>query len=267
MSNRPHLFFFALSLALFGCDGDLNPGPDASTGIDAALADGGGLLDGGRGDASAASDAGIDASRSCDTPEGCDPRSPDGCPSEGRCVLVSATSSCEPTAGSLGPDDSCMYATDCAPGLACFDTPSGGRCGRICCPGDETCVDGATCGGSGVLIDGTETHWGRCLAPRRCDVLSPSDTCEMREGCYIVDSGGNTECRVAGTGQADSPCAVQEDCESGFFCGGIGATRCVRICRIDAEDCPDDEGRCIAQAHSPAGTGFCTTDSTTLRRE
>lgn len=261
MSNR---LIFALTLAIAGCSSGPD-GADASAPRDAALADGGGLLDGGA-DAAGFADGGGDAGGVVACAGACDPRMPGQCGDGESCVLAGESSSCEAMwTGSIGPEGPCMYATDCAPGLACFETPDGGRCGRVCCPGDSTCIDGASCGGSGVLIDGTATPWGRCLPPRSCDVLAPEDSCEMREGCYIVDSAGNTECRFAGGGEAGAPCATQEDCRSGFFCGGIAETRCVRICRIDGEPCPIDEGRCMAQAHSPEGTGFCTIDSTTAR--
>lgn len=250
-------------LTLAGCEVG-RAHDDASIGRDAALADGGGLLDGGGNDAGAMLDAGIDASAACEAVS-CDPTSPDGCAVGESCVLHGALSSCEASAGSFGPGSPCVYVADCAPGLACFETRGGGICGRICCPGDDTCVEGASCGGSGILVDGTETSWGRCLPPRDCDVLRPEDDCEPREGCYIVDSAGNTECRVAGTGEAGAACSVQQDCSAGFFCGGIGATHCVRICRLDGAPCPDDEGRCVAQAHSPAGTGLCTIDASTAR--
>jgi hypothetical protein len=150
---------------------------------------------------------------------------------------------------------------DCMPGLACFatDTAGVGVCGRVCCPGDATgCVGDLFCAGSGILIDATQTSWGRCLPSRSCDVLDPQAVCEEREGCYVIDTQGNTECRVAGLGGAGDPCYEQQDCQSGFFCGGIGALRqCVRICAIGGIDCPIDEGVCVAQAHSPAGSGFC----------
>ncbi len=249
-----------LLVLLAGCDPG-HGGPDGSVTRDAELADGAPF------DAGALTDAGTalrDGSwpwATCPPTVPCDPRSADGCGAES-CVLWSASSSCEPTTGALGPGVSCDSVMGCAPGLACFRTREGtGVCGRICCAADEAgCTAGLSCGGSGVLVDGTATEWGRCLPLRSCDVLDPSTSCETREGCYIVDALGNTQCRLAGTGDAGDPCVEQEDCQSGFFCGGVATTRrCVRICRIGAEDCDSGE-RCVAQAHSPAGTGFCTAE-------
>lgn len=260
MSMR--LSLLLTSFVLAGCDASAPATPDARVPRDAALLDGGPLLDGG-----APHDSGApitDAGASLCLVAACDPRSPDGC-DEGSCVLWTESSSCETSPGGYSAGTSCASTMDCAPGLACFLTPEGGKCGRICCPGDE-CTDGAICAGSGVLVDGTESSWGRCLPPRSCDVLRPSESCESREGCYIVDAEGATQCRVAGTAGAGEACAAQEDCQSGFFCGGItGSRRCVRICRLGAGECPASEGRCVAQAHSPEGTGFCTLDATTAR--
>jgi hypothetical protein len=255
-------------LAMAGCDDGVTMTLDGAPVRDAAVSDGGGLLDGGTYDAGgpitdgAASDAG---SPLCVEPV-CDPRSADGC-TGGACALWGDAASCEDAAGSLGPGAECATVDACAAGLACFDVDGVGRCGRICCPGDATaCADGARCGGAGLLIDGAATVWGRCLPRRTCDVLNAAASCEPREGCYIVDATGMTECRVAGSAGAGESCNVQEDCAGGFFCGGIGsAKRCVRICTIGGDDCPVAEGRCVAQVHTPAGSGLCTFDAMTAR--
>lgn len=270
MSIRLLVPLVALSLGAAGCDSGVPEIPDGARMRDAAVADGGGLLDAGATlDAAAPFDAPFDAGGSalCMVAT-CDPRLPaTGC-AVGQCSLHAADASCETEAGSLSAGAECTAASDCAPGLACFLAEGRGVCGRVCCPADgEACVDeGATCGGSGVLIDGTETSWGRCLARRTCDVLEPERTCEAREGCYIVDRDGATECRVAGSGGPGDSCEVQEDCASGFFCGGFGpGKRCVRICRIGAGDCPTEEGRCVMQSQTPVGVGLCTLDSTSAR--
>lgn len=228
-----------------------------------------GLSEGGiiREDAGARPDApGSDASSDAGTSmcEGlCDPRSEDGCP-DGTCVLSGESPSCELDAGAADEGAACDSVTACAHGLACFRAArsSGGVCAQICCPGDaSSCGDVARCGGDGVLVDGTETSWGRCVLPRPCDLLAAELTCEAREGCYVVDPGGTTECRLAGSAGAGDACVVPEDCASGLFCGGIGERTCLRVCSIASpRTCTGDE-RCVAQTYSPEGTGVCVLDT------
>lgn len=267
MSMR--LLVFASLVAFAACDGAASSDSDATVPRDVAapVLDGSGLLDAGSGRLDAGPSH-VDAGVSLCQVGACDPLFPGGCGAR-LCVLWGEASSCEDTPGTYSAGTPCETTMDCAPGLACFRTrEGGGECGRICCPEADACTDGAVCGGSGVLVDGTATSWGWCLPPRTCDVLRHDEVCEEREGCYIVDAEGHTECRVAGTGGPGDPCEAQEDCQPGFFCGGIESTRgrCVRICRLGADDCPPAEGRCVAQRHSPDGTGFCTIDAATARR-
>lgn len=263
-----HLPFWVCcaSLALGGCDPE-GPASDGGLYRDATFTDSGGLLDGGIPEAGpprpdgSISDAGGPA---CDTST-CDPRSGEGCGAPSSCVLVEAEPACHEAAGGLAPGMDCTSTEDCAVGAACFEVEGRGLCARICCPGDSAACDGdQTCGGSGRLVDGTASEWGRCLPRRTCDVLDPTSTCEAREGCYIVDLEGTTECRYAGTAGAGEPCVDQQDCQAGFFCGGIGAAKsCRRICDLARMDCPAAEGRCVRQAHSPDGSGICTLDMAT----
>ncbi len=271
MSNRSLALLSLATLFYAACDSDAAL-PDASLRRDAAVSDGGGFLDGGSVDAAPLPvDAGsIDAGEPlCDVLV-CDPREASASCRSGSCVLWSGAPSCEETAaGLLTTGMTCAGVGECASGLACFEAADGvGVCGQVCCPTDPTgCAVGSRCGGAGVLVDGTVTLWGRCLAVRSCDLLRPAATCEAREACYLLDSTRLTECRIAGVGGAGDACDVQEDCQAGFFCGGIaGARRCVRICSIREDNCPIEEGRCVAQAHTPDGVGLCTIDMTTMRR-
>lgn len=254
------------AMALVACD-DSNAMPDAGLTRDGAVGDGGGLLDGGPVDAAVpASDAGtVDAGEPLCDIAACDPRTPrSGCPDA--CTLWSASPGCNDTSEArLTAGMPCTDVGQCAPGLACFLEGSSGVCGRVCCPDNGDCPVGSRCGGSGMLVDGTSTRWGRCLAQRSCDLLRV-DSCEAREGCYLIDTTSMTECRIAGTAGAGEPCDVQEDCRAGFFCGGVlGARRCVRICDLRADDCPAAEGRCVAQTHTVAfeNVGLCTLDMMT----
>lgn len=271
--SKFHLVLCLASLvSLTGCP-DADPTPiDASLMRDAAVEDGGGFLDAGTLDASPpARDAGPAADAGaplCDVME-CDPREPAvGC-STGACVLWSDDPACSSEMpGRLSAGMPCAEVGECGGGLACFLVDGAGVCAPVCCPTEDTaCAVGSRCGGSGVLVDGTETGWGRCVAQVSCELLAAETGCEPREACYLVDTTMMTECRLAGTAGAGESCAVQEDCQPGFFCGGIAAARrCVRLCRIAAGDCPTAEGRCIAQSHTPADIGLCTMDMTTFNR-
>ncbi|MGE0784423.1 MAG: hypothetical protein AB7S26_01955 [Sandaracinaceae bacterium] len=249
------------AFALAGCD-DGAPRMDGGRPRDATVGDAF-LLDSGPAYDATAADGGSVGDGStiwtCDVST-CDPRSGVGCEPGLSCVLREDAPACVDDPGALAPGYDCMDNADCAAGAACFLLPGGGgRCERICCPGDpNACDTGARCGGSGRLIDGRDTSWGRCLPERQCRVLESGSDCESREGCYIIDSDGTTECRVAGMGVAGDRCMMQEDCQAGFFCGGLGGIRsCRRICDINRPACPIDEGRCVAQTYSPTGTGIC----------
>jgi len=234
---------------------------DAPAAFDSALTEGGIIRD----DTSATFDAAaIDGGRdagpaTCESV--CDPRSSgDGCIDEMRCVLSAEEPACSVAFGPAEAGEACTALDACAPGLACFRAArtTGGVCGLVCCPGDGTrCPGSARCGGDGMLVDGTTTAWGRCVPPRPCSVLSPELTCEAREGCYVIDGVGGTECRLAGTGEAGDSCTVPEDCAGGLFCGGLSERTCLRICSLTmTRACTSDE-RCVAQTYSPDGTGIC----------
>lgn len=259
-----HWVALSCALALVACD----DGPHLSDGSierDGAISDAGGLLDGGQPADGAATDAGEpDAGWICDI-SACDPRDETSCDT-GLCALWTGEPTCEDAHdGVLAPGAVCAYAEDCAAGLACFMTLTGGVCARPCCLGDEVgCAVGSRCGGSGRLVDRTETSWGRCLSLRSCELLRP--VCEEREGCYLLDGSGMTECRIAGTSGAGERCSVQEECQAGFFCGGLASQKmCIRLCAVAADTCPVAEGRCVQQAHTPVGVGLCTMDAMTAR--
>lgn len=216
-----------------------------------------------------ASDATADAYRvdapptAC--PAACDPtlRGRDTCLDSASCLLRGA----EPTCGAPGTQtlgQVCETVDACAAGLACFRAArtSGGICAPVCCTADPSACTMGRCGGDGVLVDGTTTSYGRCVLPRTCDVLAPELTCEMREGCFIVDAEGHTECRTAGGRLLGESCTLPEDCGAGLFCGGLETRTCLRICAIDtARGCGADE-RCVAQTYSPVGSGICVAIAT-----
>lgn len=255
-----------LALVLVACGDDTGGEADAGAPRDAALVEGGvvprdaaaspdaGAADGG----GASTDAGAAACLN-----GCDPREPSSCGDDaGVCALHDREAECVAMLGELTEGEVCAAEDACAGGLACWGrgTSGEGVCGRICCPsergvcGDEREVD---CGTGAMLVTGVPTSWGRCGPVRTCDVLAPS-ACGPGEGCYIETEPLRAVCRWAGTRDVGEPCAEARDCLPGFFCGGVPMRACVRVCRVDdPASCPPEEGRCVAQAYSPAGSGVC----------
>ncbi|MDQ3031608.1 MAG: hypothetical protein M3Y87_04265 [Myxococcota bacterium] len=253
---------------LAGCSSDRPELDDAGMGRDAALQEGGVVPTDGGPDGAARTDAGaIDAGTVAACAGGeCDPRDIGGCPGEdaGVCALRDRLPACVASVGEVTEGESCVGDTDCAAALACFrDGGSVGICARVCCPGEiGVCGDETDerfyCRADGVLASGIATSWGRCSELRTCDVLAPERACAMGEGCYIESERMRSVCRYAGSGDVGAMCERQTDCRAGFFCAGVMTSTCVRICRLDdAASCPDAEGRCVAQAYSPPGSGVC----------
>ncbi len=265
---KPIAFSFVI-LAVASCTSTEMMGqPDAAIGRDAALQEGGvspadaGFVS----DATSAQDASQghgDAAIACMIGE-CDPRLIGGCADGGVCVLADRVAECVPSAGTGFAGSHCADEMDCGPGLACFRESASGVCARVCCPGEiGVCGDPtdseAYCRADGVLASGIVTSWGRCTGLRSCDVLAPSLVCTGDEGCYIDIEPQRSVCRPAGTGDVGERCGAQSDCRPGFFCGGLAAQTCIRICRLsDPRSCPTSEGRCVEQAYSPPGSGVCT---------
>ena len=233
---------------------------DAGRDRDGTIVDSTLVRDDASGDAIVAADGtGLDARTPPACGGSCDPRDPLAC-ATGECVLQAGTPMCTPSAGAGLAGSTCAYPEDCAAGLACFaDGAAGlGICAPLCCPRDATCAPTQRCGGSGELVRGGTTSWGRCVPVRGCDLAHPELACAAREGCYIVDSDGHTECLVAGVALEGEPCARSDDCAAGGVCAGIAGMSCARVCLLDTpRDCGVDR-RCEAQAYSPPGTGICT---------
>ena len=263
-----NVFLFSLFVGALACGdagGDAPPIPDGGTFRDATVVDGAWLMDasprdaGGRADAGAAADAG---GPSCGWTE-CDPLE-DTCDGDTSCRLtVDGTMCAEPGTTAIAEGGACTSSDECAPGLDCFRRGDGGVCGRPCCPGRDDVCDGETsCNGPGVLVDGTDSEWWSCVPARACQPLAAGEACEPGEGCYIVSSTGDTDCRRAGAADVGDSCAEQSDCAPGLFCAGLSSPTCVRICSLgDAgtgATCPSGEGSCRAYSHSPPGTGLCT---------
>jgi hypothetical protein len=254
------------SLAL-GCGSDDDgPPPDDGGRRDALVVDGGPEPDGSVASDGGGLDGAVDAGFVGCSRGACDP-SVGVCGDAGVCVLDESAPRCVDVGmeGELGKGEACMTPDDCARGLACVMRRGGGVCAALCCPDESaTCGDlTERCAGTGTLVDGTPTDWWTCVGPRTCDVLEPDATCDPGEGCYIVSSSRDTDCRRAGALDVGDACVMQEDCGPGLFCLiGAPMPTCARICAIGATSgpraCPSGEGSCIAYAYSPDGTGICT---------
>ncbi len=178
------------------------------------------------------------------------------------CRFVAGAPACianAPDAGMGAAGSHCAYDVDCAAGLTCFANAGSGICGRACCRTRDDCASTQRCRGDGLLVDGTVTSWARCLPPAACDLAHPD--CATREGCYIVDGVGTTECLLAGSVGAGAACMGASDCMPGYVCAGLTTRTCVAICLLGStaphQGCAATE-HCSAQAYSPAGTGICT---------
>jgi hypothetical protein len=257
-----------VAVGLAGCSGGSPGSRDAGSPRDAtivdstivpsdATVDAHGSLDGGP-----VNDAGPSACGGA-----CDPRVHDACGAAMACRLGPGGPSCVPTAttADAGPPaiegGACTSGADCESGLACYATGTGtGTCGRPCCGTRMDCASSERCRGDGMLVDGTVTAWGECLPPLYCDLMHPMATCAAREGCYIVDEVGTTECLSAGSAVAGAACAGASDCVPGNVCAGLTIRTCVPICFLGSTEphmgCATTE-HCEAQAYSPAGTGIC----------
>jgi len=221
-------------------------------------------------DAGAGGDGGgVDAATippepSCElAPGACDPRSPDSCGETLTCVIEGETTSCasQPTLN-IREGQSCAYGYDCTPGLSCVNTRSRGPiCMRPCCPsagGD--CMESERCASRVRDSEGRELlGWGVCRASTACNPLQSDRSCEEGEACYVVSAERRTDCRAEGTGTRGSACRAANDCAAGFYCQERmdRAGTCVRLCALDAPECPEAEGRCQEFALIPAGLGLC----------
>ncbi len=187
----------------------------------------------------------------------CEPTEASGDCSDDVCALVGSAPACVSSLGGLAAGDPCSEPSDCGFGLACFKKGNAGICGVICCAsaGDAGCGADERCGGPGTLVDDTPTAWAECLPRRACDLLAGTG-CEPGEGCYLVDSGGLTDCREEGTLLEGQGCSEPEDCAPGMSCLGLEVSACRVICDAD-EDCGG--GKTCVDANLPGlpGLGHC----------
>jgi hypothetical protein len=247
--------------AAIGCSSGTPSQPDGGAARDATIAD---STIGADAIVDAPIDAGdaLDATHACGG--ACDPTASLACSDGMRCTFAHGVTACVSAtdAGVAHAGDPCSTEDACGGGLACFATATTGTgsCAAVCCPMASACDPSMRCRGDGTLVDGQATAWGRCLPPIACDLAHPDHACATREGCYIVDSMGHTECLVAGTVPPAGACAGPADCVPGYVCAGLTSRSCAQICFL-ASTAPHqgcaDLMHCQAQAYSPSGTGIC----------
>jgi hypothetical protein len=208
-------------------------------------------------------DARADAAATCE-PKPCNPTDGSLCSSGKTCALFEGAPLCVSSVERREAGASCERSAECAPGLSCFREGEGdntGVCGQVCCPADGSgCGSEQRCEGQAVLLDGSETQWGRCVEVG-CDILNPVESCGSGEACYIASSTGDTECMPVGSVEEGEPCQRQRDCAPGLSCAGLHSPTCKRVCSLNPgrePQCRAGEGNCVAYAQSPEGTGLCT---------
>lgn len=132
--------------------------------------------------------------------------------------------------------------------LAC-STPA--ERGEGCGDSDE-CAEGLACVETSALADP-----GVCM--ETCDPTA-SWLCESGEVCLdVADAPDRGVCHLGGALPVGASCLDRElDCVSGAVCITFseGArVECVKACRLDGDDCADDE-RCAILIEE-RGAGFC----------
>lgn len=252
---------------LGACGGSGPDTPDAATRLDATIVETGLAFDDATSDASSFTDA-LTPQRDGGTSlcrGTCDPARASGCGVGEQCVLHDVEAACGPV-GTAARGSACTSVDDCAVGLACFRAePGSGVCDRVCCPGGTDCAASEVCGGDGRLVDGTETSWARCIAPRSCALLEAM-SCPEREACYVVGPLGESVCLLAGTALEGDPCALPNDCAPELVCAGAVERTCARLCRLGLATDPCATGSmCVRQAYTPEGVGVCVTAAARMR--
>ena len=195
---------------------------------------------------------------------GCDPRKQDR--AAGTCSLKEDATVCLTSMGDTPEGQACTTPSECEPDLACFKTKQGNRCQRICCPGnDDPCADNQKCGGSGQLVEGSETlAWGFCTSMvEGCEVFNAQESCELGEACYITSAQGDTACLRQGTASEGETCAyegnaVQNVCASGMVC--VAGMTCQNLCQLGDDvdhGCNDKSNACVAVSFAPEHIGLC----------
>ena len=178
-------------------------------------------------------------------PGDCNPTNPASCDEGDICTYIDDDFNvgCVP-AGTAGLGETCGGNVGCREG-ACLGDGTAFTCQPFCniAPAVNTCPDNRPCN---TRLEGSNYfHCGD--APTGCNVFTQD--CGGNQGCYPINSEGDTTCAAHANKQIDAPCAALNDCAPGLLCVGMGAgTTCRPACD------PAAEGSCTAGTCTEIGT-------------
>jgi hypothetical protein len=183
---------------------------------------------------------------------------PEGAP-QASCQIVPTTNGASAqclTPGSFHTGEPCTQSSDCASGLGCALTGSSvGTCRPYCCGGVEACPDDTYCAPAPMaddVLSESPLAIPVCMPATECTLLDDTSCGDEGLTCTIVRTDGTTSCVTPGAGLLDEACP----CAAGFLCVASFKT-CIKLCRTDGNDCPDDM---ICQGGGntyPDGIGSC----------
>jgi len=151
--------------------------------------------------------------------------------------------------GSFGEGSPCQSVDDCAAGLGCVATPSGGICRPYCCGDVETCPSSTYCAPTQMAESSLQIPV--CVPAKSCKLLDDS-SCSNGQICTVVRADGTTSCVDPGPGMLNESCP----CAAGFFCFKVTNT-CLKLCHI-GNDAECDNGVCQGgMMNFPEGIGVC----------
>jgi len=164
------------------------------------------------------------------------------CPGSGFCVNLEASAQCLATCSAMtGPNP-------CRTGYSCFSfgcAPSGiSQC-------DPTVVDSCEAvPGGGVCRTFGLDPVGQCIAS--CDVFAQD--CVPGDGCYVVNTLGDTGCMYSNDGAEGTFCLADTDCAPGTACiGNLCAAFCGGPSNVACAT-----GTCVGDGGIPSSTiGVC----------
>jgi len=186
----------------------------------------------------------------------CDPVCQTGCCNE-RCIVGTNATSCTARADQpvpVGGDCDALQGPLCERGAVCLVNIDAQRCGSSCyryCRADADCPGNAKC--SIELETQTAENeepiaFAVCdVPPESCDPTFGDGSCAREDrllpnfGCYVSSFSTDPDsavCDCAGTLGENETCEFVRSCRPGLACvesrGEDGATRCQRVCAVDA---------------------------------